>query len=349
MRQTGWVLACTLCAGLLGCGQLAPTPETTDPAAGTHSAGMGDQQAEVQRPAGELSPASSPTTDNRPPKIQPPEKLPVQHLPNAYRVTDRVISGGLPDGEPAFQELERLGVKTVISVDGMTPDIELAHRHGMRYVHLPHGYHQVPEQRGHELAKAVRDLPGPIYIHCHHGKHRSPSAAAVACVEAGLIAPEAAETILRTAGTSENYRGLYASARDARPQEAAFLDSVDVEFREVAAIPPLADAMVALEHTHDHIKQIAARDWKAPPDHPDLDPAHEALLLKEHFTELLRMDEVTARPGPLQEYIRTSETASQQLEDALSQSPPSLDAAKTALEAINANCTACHREFRDNL
>ena len=127
------------------------------------------------------------------------------------------------------------------------------------------------------------------------------------------------------------------------------VNSLNVEFVEVAAIPPLADAMVALEHTHDQMKQIAANDWTAPAKHPDLDPAHEALLLKEHFAELLRLDDVTTRPAAFQESLRASESAAQQLEDALGQSPPAAAAAKTALDTITANCTACHREFRDNL
>ena len=151
------------------------------------------------------------------PTTTAPEKLATQHLPNAYRITDKVISGGLPDGEAGFQELKALGVKTVISVDGMTPDVEGARKLGLRYVHLPHGYDRIPVERGRELAKAVRDLPGPVYIHCHHGKHRSPAAAAVACVEAGFISSEAAEGVLKTAGTNPNYRGLYESVRSARP------------------------------------------------------------------------------------------------------------------------------------
>src|SRR5262245_42817749 len=110
------------------------------------------------------------------PSTAKPEKLAVEHLPNAYRITDKVISGGLPEGDAAFQELADLGVKTVISVDGMKPDVETAKKHGLRYVHLPHGYDGVPSERVLELAKAVRELPGLIYIHCHHGKHRSPAA-----------------------------------------------------------------------------------------------------------------------------------------------------------------------------
>src|SRR6185436_14778526 len=133
-----------------------------------------------------------------------PEKLEAPGLPNAYRLHERVISGGEPAGEEAFATLQKLGVKTIISVDGAQPQLELAKRFGLRYVHLPHGYDGVPEGRAKELAKAVRDLPGPIYIHCHHGKHRSPAAATVACVAAGLLVPEQSLTVLTTAGTSDS-------------------------------------------------------------------------------------------------------------------------------------------------
>jgi protein tyrosine phosphatase (PTP) superfamily phosphohydrolase (DUF442 family) len=275
------------------------------------------------------------------------EKLNGEHLPNAWRLTEKVISGGLPEGDPAFQELADLGVKTVISVDGMTPDVATATKHGLRYVHLPHSYDGIPQTRAKELAKAVRDLPGPIYIHCHHGKHRSPAAATVACVGAGLIEPLIAESILKTAGTSEKYRGLYDSARSAQKLDQALLDELQVEFREKSAIPPMADAMVALEHTHDHMKQVAEAGWKSPPKHPDLDPAHEALLLREHYTEMLRMDEVAKQPEEFRTFLAESEQAAKQLENSLISSPVSADAAKSALDTITQSCATCHAAFRD--
>jgi hypothetical protein len=71
----------------------------------------------------------------------------------------------------------------------------------------------VPEDRIKELAKAVRELEGPVYIHCHHGKHRSPAASAVACVAAGLIAPQSALAILEAAGTSSADRPLFVVSR----------------------------------------------------------------------------------------------------------------------------------------
>jgi protein tyrosine phosphatase (PTP) superfamily phosphohydrolase (DUF442 family) len=283
------------------------------------------------------------------PSKQPPEKLAVQFLPNAYRLHEKVISGGQPAGESAFKELADLGVKTVISVDGATPDVAAAKKYGLRYVHLPHGYDGVPDSRTKQLAKAVRDLPGPIYIHCHHGKHRSPSASAVACVSAGLLDPSLAVTVLQTAGTHEGYRGLYASAREAKKLDDKLLDELTAEFPETAKIPPMAEAMVALEHTHDHLKSIAAAGWKSPPDHPDLAPAHEALLLREQFTELMRTDAAMKEPAQFLEMLKASETAARRLEDTLQ--PPgsedSLEQAAAAFELVNKNCTACHQAFRD--
>lgn len=53
----------------------------------------------------------------------------------------------------AFAELRELGVRTIIHVDGDTPDASAAERHGLRYVHLPHGYEGVPKARVAELAR----------------------------------------------------------------------------------------------------------------------------------------------------------------------------------------------------
>jgi protein tyrosine phosphatase (PTP) superfamily phosphohydrolase (DUF442 family) len=275
-----------------------------------------------------------------------PRKVAAEHLPNAYQIHSRVISGGLPEGEAAFRELSELGVKTIVSVDGATPDVATAKKFGMRYVHLPHGYDGIPKERVKQLARAVRDLPGPIYIHCHHGKHRSPAAAAVGCVGAGLLNAEAAETLLKMAGTSEGYRGLYQSAREARRLDDKLLDQVLADFPEKVTVPPLAELMVMLEHTHDHLKLIAAADWKSPREHPDLDPAHEALLLREHFTELLRLDAVQSKPAEFRRYLTDSEEVSKGLESEL-RGGASREKIAAAFARISKACTDCHQRFRD--
>jgi protein tyrosine phosphatase (PTP) superfamily phosphohydrolase (DUF442 family) len=277
-----------------------------------------------------------------------PHRIDAKHLPNAYLLNERVISGGQPDGESAFDELQKLSVKTIISVDGARPNVAAAKRHGMRYLHIPHGYDGISEQRILELAKAVRDLPGPIYIHCHHGKHRGPAAAAVACVSVGLLKPANALQVLTTAGTSENYRGLYDSVQTARRLDDRLLDNLMPDFRDAVELPPVAEAMVAIEHTHDHLKAIATAGWKPTLDHPDLDPAHEALLLKEHFTELLRTDEVRQKSDRFLRLLREGQDAAARLESTLrTTAADRVSCADGFFDTITKGCTACHREIRD--
>ena len=282
-----------------------------------------------------------------------PHKLPTKHLPNAIQIHDKVISGGLPDGEQAFRELKALGVKTIISVDGAKPEVAIARRYGMRYVHLPHGYNGILPERVRELAKAVRDLEGPIFIHCHHGKHRSPAAAAVACVSTGMIEASSSLAMLKLAGTNENYRGLFESVASASRLPDAMLNALPVNFPELAKLPPLTEAMVELDHTHDHLRQIAAAGWQTLPDHPDLDPAHEALLLKEHFTEMLRMEFVSKQPDGFQTMLKESESDARQLETAIRKwnGPVKSITVPTSMiepfHRIGENCATCHRQYRD--
>ena len=275
------------------------------------------------------------------------------YLPNAIQIHPKVISGGLPDGELAFQELQRLGVKTIISVDGAQPDLPLAKRFGLRYVHLPHGYDGISDERVKELAKAVRDLDGPIYIHCHHGKHRSPAAATAACITAGLIEPSVSSEILKLAGTSQNYLGLFESVARASRLDSDRLDAVQADFPESAKLPPMAESMVSIEHTHDHLKQLAAAGWQSLPKHPDVDAAHEALMLTEYFTEMLRMPIVAKQPEGFAELLRESEEKSKELDEAIrawnkSGNPKPVPATIIEpFERVSSNCVSCHRAYRD--
>lgn len=274
------------------------------------------------------------------------EKLTARHLPNPIRVHAKVISGGLPEGDAAFAELKDLGVKTLISVDGAKPDVATATKYGMRYVHLPHSYDGVPEQRAKELAKAVRDLPGPVYIHCHHGKHRSPAASAVACVGAGFITHNDAANLLKVAGTSATYRGLYQSADAAKALDKALLDELQAEFPATAKLPAMAETMVEIEHIYDRLQAIERAGWKTPADMPALVPDHEALLLREQFTELLRTKELRAKPEKFQTLTKEAEALCLQLQEMLKKDPDMAAASKVLL-AISNNCKVCHTAFRD--
>ncbi|TWT76031.1 hypothetical protein Pla123a_28170 [Posidoniimonas polymericola] len=278
-----------------------------------------------------------------------PQPVAEPALPNAMWLTERVISGGSPVGDEGFAALKRLGVNTVLSVDGARPDIAAAKRHGLAYVHLPHGYDGIPAVRAKELSKAVADLPGPIYIHCHHGKHRSPAAAAVACIGVGKLSVAQGSEVLAAAGASPRYIGLFASVRAAERFDRATLDALSSDFPEVSEPPLLVQSMIDLEHASDRVAQIQQSGWQTPANHPDLAPAHEGLLLREHYTELLRLEEAQAKPEGFRKLAQQGEEAAARLEDALRQanSERQRRLANDAYAGVTQNCRDCHARFRD--
>lgn len=271
----------------------------------------------------------------------------VTHLHNAHRVTDKVISGAQPYGEEAFAELQRLGVKTIISVDGMGPNVSLATKYGMRYVHLPIGYDTVPQPRALEIAKAINELPGPIYVHCHHGKHRSAAAVAVACVYNQSIQPSEAEAVLQTFGTGLNYKGLWKSAREARPLALKELDELKVDYVEKAPVPQMAAAMVRINEHFEHLKATQKAGWQTPPDHPDLDPAHEALQLEELTVEIGRSAYGQAEPPDFHKLLNASHEPAVKLREALAARPINPPAADAAFKQLSQSCLSCHQAYRD--
>ena len=286
--------------------------------------------------------------------VDPPTRLESAHLANAIRIHPRVISGGSPVGDEAFAELRELGIRTVISVDGARPDVETARKYGLRYVHMPNSYQEISSRRAQELAKALGELPGPFYIHCHHGLHRAPTAAGVACVAAGLIDPDAVPALLKLAGTAPTYRGLVASARAARPIDADQLDALQVTFLDTVPPQPITSAMVEIEATYDHLVEIAAAGWQTPTANPDLQPAHEALLLSEHFAELLRSDEVRTKSDAFRRALHTGQTLADTLQKELARPRPATGKsdkdrpADAILKRITRNCKDCHQQYRDN-
>ncbi|MDB6055674.1 MAG: hypothetical protein JWN25_3197, partial [Verrucomicrobiales bacterium] len=70
----------------------------------------------------------------------PVKPIQAKGMENVFQLSESLYSGSAPDGNEGFAQLQKLGIKTIISVDGSRPDVELAHKYGMHYVHLPHGY-----------------------------------------------------------------------------------------------------------------------------------------------------------------------------------------------------------------
>ena len=283
-----------------------------------------------------------------------PMKLGLKHLHNAIKVREGLISGGSPESSDAFEELQWLGIKTIISVDGAKPDVQMAQRFSMRYIHIPHGYDGISESTLQQLTKAVTEFPGPIYVHCHHGKHRGPAACAAVCVAQGILEPQQARSILELAGTSPSYKGLFRAVAQAKPLGQALLEKLQFEFPSQSDVPPLVDAMVALDQTMNRLEQVAKARWKLKDQDNQVDIAHESVLLREHFEEMQRLDDLSNYSAAFRQMLKESERSAWFIESMLhSISKPSelKPIQRKALEinwnSIRANCTACHKQFRD--
>jgi len=282
------------------------------------------------------------------PPSDAPAKVDAPAVPNLIRLTDRLYQGGMPQGDAGFAALEKLGVKTVISVDGARPDVEDAHNHGMRYVHIPTTYDGLTREQALKIAKAVRDLPGPVYVHCHKGTLRGPTAAAVArlFLDDQCTVDQAWEG-MKLAGFDPRYTGLWNSPKELKRPTASELDAVAADFPEAAPPPGLTAQMVAVSETFENVQAIRKADWRTPKDKPDLDPPHEALQLVEHFKELQRSPKTADRPQGFRERLADAVEKAQTFEDALRAPKPNATAAEAAYKAVDAACIKCHAAYRD--
>jgi protein tyrosine phosphatase (PTP) superfamily phosphohydrolase (DUF442 family) len=287
---------------------------------------------------------------------QPPraQRIEAAGIENLFRLSPRLLSGGQPEGEKGFETLKRLGVRTVISVDGSQPDLEAARRYGLRYVHLPVGYDGIPRDQAIRLVAAIRELPGPVFVHCLHGKHRGPAAAAVCALATESWDKAQARSWLERAGTDPKYKGLFATVAGFKIPLVGEVERVTTDqLPERAEVPALVETMVEVDQIWDRLKEIEKAGFRTPKDSPDLDPPHEALLLLEHFREASRHTEVKAKGESFARSLATAARDARSLEAALrefssSPGPTALERTKVSFARVGQDCITCHGRFRDN-
>ncbi len=264
---------------------------------------------------------------------------PAKH--NLITVTDKIYSGAEPDDDEAFESLRALGVKTIVSVDGARPDVVTAHKHGLRYVHIPIGYDGVTREAGAALARVVREAKAPIYVHCHHGQHRGPAAAAVACIASGAADGREALNILERAGTGKEYPGLWRDVAAYCPPPS---DARPPALKEIAEVDSLPAAMAQIDRAFDELKLSQQADWSIPPNHPDLAPAAQATLVREQFHEASRLLS-SKHDARFKEWLSAAEAGSRDLEAAL-RGDDKTHATRSFQQLQNA-CKQCHAAYRN--
>jgi protein tyrosine phosphatase (PTP) superfamily phosphohydrolase (DUF442 family) len=265
---------------------------------------------------------------------------------NLFQASTNVFSGSAPEDDAAFAELARLGIKTLISVDGSKPDVETARKYGLRYIHLPFGYDGVPTNRVAELAKAAQSSEGPIYVHCHHGLHRGPAAVAVICQASAGWTTNQAVSWLRQAGTSPDYPGLYRATAEFQMPAPAALNRV-AELPEITKPSSIVEAMVTIDAELDRLKGAQKSGWSAIPGHPDLTPRQSTTQLWEQLRELARTDDTARRPEAFRSKLREAERSADQLRASLVVPGIVVPASDASLQALVKTCAACHRQYRN--
>jgi hypothetical protein len=282
----------------------------------------------------------------------PPAARPVNApgLNNLFELATRVYSGGAPEGDAGFASLQNLGVKTIISVDGSKPEVELAEKHGLRYIHIPIGYDGASRSNEWQLIRAAQLAEGPIYVHCHHGKHRGPAAAAIICEGTEGWSTNQAVQWLNLAGTSPEYPGLFQNAARFEPPTPEQLASVATLFPSRVESSALVDEMVAIDTTWDRLKLIQKAGYRTPPAQPDVEPANEATLLVEGFREAQRTEEAKKRGEKFLGQLKSAEDAAGELRAALKQTPPApaMEINKN-WDRVNQACATCHKENRNRI
>ncbi len=301
----------------------------------------GEETASSTKP---VHPTSAP-----PLRIQTPPQDSQSHLHNLFQLTERIYSGAQPDDDAAFAEIAKLGVRTVVSVDGARPDVAAAKRAGLRYVHIPIGYDGLDQSAGESIVNLIKNAEGPFYIHCHHGKHRGPTAAAIACIADGSANHESAMHILEKAGTSKHYPGLW---RDVKSFKMPAKDKRLPPLVSIAPIDSMASLMVAIDQANGQLKSFADADWAVLDSHPDLRPASEATLLREGFREAMRLrssskaDELANHDDDTYwSQMIAAEKVAVKLEDAIRNNDNA--SATRHFAHMGTLCTKCHSQYRN--
>ena len=294
------------------------------------------------------------TAAEAPNKALPPgiKSVEITEIHNAFLLGTNVYSGSAPENDAAFASLARLGIKTIISVDGSKPNVDLAHKYGMRYVHLPHGYDGISSNVQAQLARAAQSAEGPIFVHCHHGLHRGPAAAAVICMANQGWSPALGEAWLKAAGTGSNYLGLFQTVRDFQPPTAAQLNALPSQFPETVKMSGLVDTMVAIDERWDHLKAVRETAYQVPKENSGLQPAHEAVILREHYREAQRLPEATAKGDDFITRLKTAEAGAREAEQLLRRfaAGPHVElrlSLDKSFEAMTQRCSSCHKQYRD--
>lgn len=255
-------------------------------------------------------------------------------IENFRIIHPHLCSGAQPREEADFAALKTFGVKTIVCVDGTQPQVQLAKKYGLRYVHIPLPYSGISLEASRMLTQVVKECDTPIFVHCHHGLHRGPAAAAVCGIVQGAFSNSTAIEFLKSVGTSPEYAGLYRDVSRFKllsEDEAAQLKPVVLV--EQAEVEQLSDVMLRIEKHFSIIGREAKRD------HANFSlTAQQLLAMGEEFQEAARLQK--QHPELKDKFLKVAELALSLQHQGEKMVPA------TVFKLLEQRCILCHAENR---
>ena len=252
------------------------------------------------------------------------------------KLAKQVYSGGEPAERKHFRWLAGQGVKTIVSVDGIAPDLNLAKAYGLRYVHIPLTYSGISRDSGLAMLRVLEEMPGPIFVHCHHGQHRAPAAVAYMLRASESVSKDEALEILFRGGTSKEYLGLWTDVRNAKKRT----DNEKLpELKSTATVPDFAKRMAGLARSLEKLQKVANGEARK--------RSYSALLLSDDFRELERSPFAKRHGGDFRALLEFSTKLSTQLHQASKAADFDDKKFGELMDEMKQNCTRCHEQFRN--
>jgi protein tyrosine phosphatase (PTP) superfamily phosphohydrolase (DUF442 family) len=295
-----------------------------EPDAAEQESAQGTAQASIQEP------------------VSTPVALEREHLHRLIQLSPVIYSGAQPKGPEAFAALAEMGIRTVVSVDGARPDLMGAGVHGMNYIHVAIGYDGVSPEEATAFAHLVNEAEGPFYFHCHHGRQRGPAAAAIALRASTGCDAEAGLDVLRAAGTSKDYPGLW---RDVAAWTAPPEGQEPSAFPSLPKVAPYTEGMAELDRTWDRIKVLRKADWSAEEGEESTMRSESTLLLEQLQDCSGKLPVEHVLEPKLQRGMEEVVAYAEQLHSAAF--AEDVDLMEEAYRDLRASCKDCHADFRN--
>lgn len=129
-------------------------------------------------------------------------------LPNFAKVSEVLYRGAQPDRK-GFEELKKLGVKSIVNLRAGHPDRKLIEGLGFRYFSIPANTWDVSDSHSTRFLKVLSDPANqPVFVHCQHGSDRTGTMVAIYRIYVQNWKPDEALKELPTFGFHQVWKNL---------------------------------------------------------------------------------------------------------------------------------------------